>query len=97
MLFTNVTIDATIDIIIRRFYEYREIDTRVTKNEMKEFILLCTKGVHFAFNGEKCTQKDGVAMGSPLAPILAGIFMVEVEKKINFNIKESFIMLETIR
>ena len=86
-MFTKVTIDATIDIIIRRIYEYREIDTRITKNGMREFILLCTKGVHFAFNGEKCTQKDGVAMGSPLAPILTGIFMVEVEKKLILILK----------
>ena len=30
-LFTNVPIDATIDIIIRRIYEFKEIDTRITK------------------------------------------------------------------
>ena len=27
-------------------------------------------------------QKDGVAMGSPLAPVLAGIFMVELERAV---------------
>ena len=42
-LFTNVPIDATIDIIIRRIYEFKEIDTRITKTEMTELILLCTK------------------------------------------------------
>ena len=30
-LFTNIPIDATIDIIIRRIYEFKEIDTRITK------------------------------------------------------------------
>ena len=62
-LFTNVPIDATIDIIIRRIYEFKEIDTRITKNEMRELILLCTKYVHFTFNGETFTQVGGVAMG----------------------------------
>ena len=81
-MFTNVPIDATIDIIIRRIYEFKEIDTRMTKNEMKKLILLCTKNVHFTFNGETFTQVDGVAMGSPLAPILAGTFMVELEKNL---------------
>ena len=52
LLFTNVPIDAPTDIIIRRIYEFKEIDTRITKNEMREFILLCTKSVHFTFNGE---------------------------------------------
>ena len=81
-LFTNVPIDATIDIIIRRIYEFKEIDTRITKNEMRELILLCTKNVHFMFNGETFTQVDGVAMGSPLAPILANIFIVELERNL---------------
>ena len=79
-LFINVPIDATIDIIIRRIYEFKEIDTRITKNEMRELILLCTKNVHFTFTGETFTQVDCVAMRSPLAPILANIFMVKLER-----------------
>ena len=81
-MFTNVPIDATIDIIIRRIYEFKEIDTRITKNEMRELILICTKNVHFTFNGETFTQVDSVAMGSPLVPILANIFMVELERNL---------------
>ena len=81
-MFTNVPIDATTDIIIRRIYEFKEIDTKITKNEMRELILLCTKNVHFTFNGETFTQVDGVAMGSPLALMLAGIFMVELERNL---------------
>ena len=81
-LFTNVPIDSTIDIIIRRIYEFKEIDTRITKNEMRELILLCTKNVHFTFNCETFTQVEGAAVGSPLAPILARIFMVELERNL---------------
>ena len=47
---------------------------------MKELLILCTKNVHFTFNGEIYSQQDGVAMGSPLGPVLAGIFMVELER-----------------
>ena len=49
---------------------------------MKKLIKLCTKDVHFNFNGITYVQKDGVAMGSPLAPVLAGIFMVELERAV---------------
>ena len=42
-------------------------------------LLLCTKDVHFLFADEIYQQTNGVAMGSPLGPILAGIFMVELE------------------
>ena len=47
---------------------------------MKELLHLCTKNVYFTFNGEIYIQIDGVAMGSPLGPVLANIFMVELEK-----------------
>ena len=49
---------------------------------MREGILLSTKDVHFAFNGKTFTQVDGVAMGPPLAPIVAGIFIVELERNL---------------
>ena len=78
-LFTNVPIDPTIDIIIRHIYKFKEINTRITKYEMRELILLCTKGAHFTFGGETFTQIEGVAMASPLAPILTGIFMVKLK------------------
>ena len=36
----------------------------------------------FTFNGETFTQVDDVAVASPLAPILANIFMVERERNL---------------
>ena len=78
-LFTNVPLDATIDIVLKCINDNREINTANSKRELKELIKLCTKDVHFNFNGTTYVQKDGVGMGSPLAPILAGIFMVELE------------------
>ena len=76
LLFTNVPIDATIDIIIRRIYEFKLIDTRITKNKMREHILLCTKKIDFMFNSETFTLVEGVAMGSTLAPILGDTCIV---------------------
>ena len=55
---------------------------------MRELILLCTKNVHFTFNGETFAQVDSVAMGSPLAPILADIFMVELERNLTPILKD---------
>ena len=46
---------------------------------MKELLIICTKNIHFTFINETYIQVDGVAMGSPLGPVLANIFMVELE------------------
>ena len=42
-------------------------------------LTLCNKNVHFTLNNGIYVQNDGVAMGSPLGPILANVFMVELE------------------
>ena len=74
-LSTNVPLDQIIDIILRRIYDHKELDTSITKSEMKEMFTLCTKNVHFTYNRKIFVQTDGVAMGSPLGPVLADIFM----------------------
>ena len=45
-------------------------------------LLLCTKNVHCSFNGQFYLQKESIGIGSPLGPVIAGIFMVELEKSL---------------
>ena len=47
---------------------------------MKEMLLIWAKNVHFSYNQDIYIQRDGVAMGSPLGPVLTGIFMVNLER-----------------
>ena len=49
---------------------------------MKELLTLCTKNVHFTFDDQIYQRNNGAAIGSPLGPILAGIFMVQLETRI---------------
>ena len=49
---------------------------------MRKILLLCTKNVHFTFRDVVCLQTDGIAMCSPLGPVLAGIFMVDLERSL---------------
>ena len=78
-LFISVPLEYTIDVIIKQIFEDHEITTIVTKSQMKKLLTLCTKNVHFSFNNDIYIQIDGVAMGSPLGPVTANIFMVELE------------------
>ena len=77
-LFTNVPLHETIDYISRIQIEYK-IKLPVDSETLKSLILLCTHNVQFLANGKFFFQKDDVAMGSPLGPILADIFMGYIE------------------
>ena len=72
-LFTNVPLDRTINIILKRIYDDIELRISISRNVTKEFLLLCMKKVHFTFNGMIYMQLYGVAMESPL---------IELEKTI---------------
>ena len=75
--------NKTIEIILGRVYEKKDLTTTtISKREMKELLYLCTKNVHFSFSSEIYMQNDGVAMGFPLGPVLANIFIAELEKTI---------------
>ena len=45
------------------------------------FFLFATSQIHFIFNSKSYNQIDGVAMGSPLTPVLANIFTCFHESK----------------
>ena len=87
-LFTPVLLEKTIDTVLERIYLSKEIETILTKNEMKTILILCTRNVHFTLNNEIYIQNDGVAMGSPRGPILAGILMVELENTLVPKLKQ---------
>ena len=85
--------DSTIDIILNCIYDKKELTTNAKRKDMRDLILLCTKNVHFTFNNDIYKQTDGVALGSPLGPVLAGIIMAELE---NTVVAWLFIFLDTI-
>ena len=53
----------------------------ITRKEPKKLFLFATSKTRFIFNCKFYNQIDGVAMGSPLAPVLANIFMGFHESK----------------
>ena len=81
-LFTNVPLQQTIDIILRKVYDEKLIRTNIRRENMKELLLLCTQGVPFTFNDDIYMQVDGVMMGSPLGALFANIYMCELENTI---------------
>ena len=93
-LFTNVPLDHTINLIIKRTYDNHKINTNISRKEMKDLLILCTKNVHFSLDGQIYIQCDGVAVGSSIGPMLAGSFMVELERTLIPQLCEHMISWE---
>ena len=74
-LFTNVPIEETIQICLDVLYRSAGIEEPI----LEKLLLKCTRDVEFSFNDKMYRQVDGVAMGSPLGPVLANIFLGHCE------------------
>ena len=79
-LFTCVPLDFTIQLILNKVYRDKLISTKFKRDELERLLQICTKEMHFSFDNGIYRQTNGVAMGSPLGPVIANIFMVELEK-----------------
>ena len=79
-LFTNVPLQETIDIAINIIFNPNP-NLNITKKKLKKLFLVATSQTHFIFNSKFYNQMDGVAMGFPLAPVLANIFVGFYESK----------------
>ena len=73
-LFANVPLDETIQICLTKLYSVPDPPS-LPRTVLKDLLEFATKKSHFRFDGQYYDQIDGVAMGSPLGPVLANIFM----------------------
>ena len=78
-LFTNIPLAETVDIAIQLLLD-NEPGLGMSREELITLFEFATAKSHFLFNDEIYDQIDGVAMGSPLGPVLANIFMGHYEK-----------------
>ena len=74
-LYTNIPLDETITITVNKLYGRKRKVDGITKSQFKELRKTATKGSILYFNGNYLCPVDGVAMGSPLRPALANIFL----------------------
>ncbi|CAF3533244.1 unnamed protein product [Rotaria socialis] len=80
-LYTNVPINETIEIILNSLYVIQPIPPIMKRDDINELLIFATRNSHFLFDGKVYDQIDDVSMGSPLAPLLAEIFLQEFERK----------------
>ena len=82
-LFTSVPIDPALKIIKDLLVKDPILKDR-TVIGIDDIILLlefCLKNTCFSFQGQFFEQVEGVAMGSPVSPIVANLYMEYLEQK----------------
>jgi hypothetical protein len=81
-LFTNVPVKECLEVI----------RNKLSKNNIPEgyMVLLrnCLEGAYLLYRGQYYLQIDGVAMGSPVAPIMANIWMEHIETLIDYHLHD---------
>ena len=82
-LFTSVPIQPATDIIRRLLQEDGELQHRTNMSVRHITCLLdfCLRSTYFTFQGRFYEQQEGAAMGSPISPIIANLYMEDFEKK----------------
>ena len=73
-LFTNIPLKESIDLAVSYIAEGNP-NLKLSITELTKLFSIATSQTHFLFNGKVYDQVDGVAMGSPLAPVLANLFL----------------------
>ena len=79
-LFTNVPLNKTIQVILDRVYNKKQISTTLKKRTLKKLIRDTCSKTAFLSGGTMYEQKDGVSMGASMGPVLANIIMTELER-----------------
>ena len=79
-VFTNVPLNRTIKIILKRLYEEKLLATNLRKSTLKKLIKDTCIKTAFSYNNKVYKQIDGFSMRLSLGPVLANIIMTELEK-----------------
>ena len=77
---TSILLKETVDLAVRLIFDDNP-NIKITKKDLKNFFEFATSGTYILFDGNYYDQIDSVAMGSPLGPVLANLFMGFSEKQ----------------
>ena len=80
-LFTNISLDETINICVKRAFQKKRKVKRLLEGHFKQVLTLAVKSSCLGFNDVYYKQGDVIAMGSPLRPTFANLFLIYHERK----------------
>ena len=80
-LFTSIPVNEAINICRRKLEGDNTLGERtdMSADTIVQLLSFCLKSTEFQYDGTHYRQLDGVAMGSPVSPVIADIFMEDLE------------------
>ena len=78
-LFPSIPLDETIRYATEVFL--KNSGQKLNKSQVEKLFKYCTKNITFKFGDFYFKQLNGIAMGSPLAPALAEVFLTKIENE----------------
>ena len=80
-LFTQVPIDEALRVTEEKFASDPSLTERtsIPAPQLVELVELCVRSSYFQFQDSFYEQVDGTAMGSPLSPVIANLYMESLE------------------
>ena len=82
-LFTSIPVKSAIEVIKKKLEQDTEHHQRTTMSTQNILDLLefCLCNTYFLFQGQYYEQTQGAAMGSPMSPVLANLYMEAFEDR----------------
>ena len=89
-LFTNIPLTETLNLWVQNLYKNQTHVNNLNESSFYKLLKITMFGSFFIFDGKFYEQCDGVAMGSPLGPTLANVFICHFENIWLENCPRSF-------
>ena len=82
-LFASVPIQTVLEVIEKLLKEDPDLQNRTTMStkHIMDLLEFCLRSTYFTYRGKIYEQMEGAAMGSPISPIVANLYMESFEMR----------------
>ena len=81
-LFTQVRIEEALEVIGRKIENHdNSLQIPLPTDSIKDLLRTCLTSTYFMWNEDFYEHEDGAAMGNPLSPVVANIYMEHFEER----------------